>query len=62
MLQQLTQKAKHKMNEVRGVYYHLRQHKSQTKQNLDCGQETKASKRKEMSVKRDMKKKKKKKG
>ena len=39
------------MNEVRGVYYHFRQHKSQTKQNLDCSQERKARKRKKMSVK-----------
>lgn len=59
MLQQLIQKAKHKMNEVKGVYYHLRQHKSQTKQNLDCSQETKASKRKEMSVKETRRKRKK---
>ena len=51
MLQQLIQKAKHKINEVRGMYYHFRQHKSQTKQNLDCGQERKARKRKKMSVK-----------
>lgn len=62
MLQQLTQKAKYKMNEVRGVYYHLRQHKSQTKQNLNCGQETKASKRKEMSVRETWRRRKRKKG
>lgn len=47
------------MNELRGMYNHLRQYNSQAWHNLDCGQERKTSKSKKMSIKFLKKKKKK---